>query len=196
MTLTQSDLSPAESLSALVDGQVDPSVVLNNLRGETISDWNAYQAIGDVLRAPGTAASRALYGADPLFVQRLMRSLENENVKSTAVTLALSAVADGETAAANDSIFRWKVVTGFASFSALAAVAWALLGVSARAPEQLAARAVGTELLVASPQGVMVRDARLEELLSAHKQLGDTSLQAPSGFLRNAGFESISNGRR
>ena len=36
----------------------------------------------------------------------------------------------------------------------------------------------------------MVRDARLEELLAAHKQFGATSaLQEPSGFLRNATFE-------
>jgi sigma-E factor negative regulatory protein RseA len=35
-----------------------------------------------------------------------------------------------------------------------------------------------------------VRDARLEELLSAHKQFGATSaLQESSGFLRNATFE-------
>ena len=41
-----------------------------------------------------------------------------------------------------------------------------------------------------SPQGPVVRDARLEELLAAHKQFGATSaLQEPSGFLRNATFD-------
>jgi sigma-E factor negative regulatory protein RseA len=37
----------------------------------------------------------------------------------------------------------------------------------------------------------MVRDARLEELLAAHKEFGGASaLQMPSGFLRNATFEA------
>ena len=37
---------------------------------------------------------------------------------------------------------------------------------------------------------VMLRDARLDELLAAHKQFGGTSaLQMPAGFLRNATFD-------
>ncbi|MDB5931304.1 MAG: anti sigma-E protein RseA, partial [Polaromonas sp.] len=45
-------------------------------------------------------------------------------------------------------------------------------------------------ILVSSPQGPIVRDARLEELLAAHKQFGATSaFQESSGFLRNATFE-------
>jgi sigma-E factor negative regulatory protein RseA len=43
----------------------------------------------------------------------------------------------------------------------------------------------------------MVRDARLEELLAAHRQLGSNSaLQLPSGFLRNATFEAPQNAGR
>ena len=38
-----------------------------------------------------------------------------------------------------------------------------------------------------APQ-VMLRDARLDELLAAHQQAGGAS-QMPSGFLRNATFE-------
>ena len=37
----------------------------------------------------------------------------------------------------------------------------------------------------------MLRDARLDELLAAHKQFGGISaLQMPAGFLRNATFEN------
>jgi sigma-E factor negative regulatory protein RseA len=37
---------------------------------------------------------------------------------------------------------------------------------------------------------VMIRDARLDELLAAHKQFGGASaLQQPAGFLRNATFQ-------
>ena len=108
---------------------------------------------------------------------------------------AVNTVASQHAVAANDGIFRWKLVAGFASFSAVAMFAWTLTS-NPPASQQLAAQPANTELLVASPQGPMVRDARLEELLSAHKQLGGTSLQAPSGFLRNAGFDSTSSGQR
>jgi len=41
-----------------------------------------------------------------------------------------------------------------------------------------------------APQ-IMLRDARLDELLAAHQQAGGAS-QMPSGFLRNATFEGPS----
>jgi sigma-E factor negative regulatory protein RseA len=50
------------------------------------------------------------------------------------------------------------------------------------APETTAAASV--------EPSVMLRDARLDELLAAHRQFGGTSaLQTPAGFLRNATFE-------
>ncbi|MEK9803379.1 MAG: anti-anti-sigma factor, partial [Curvibacter sp.] len=37
---------------------------------------------------------------------------------------------------------------------------------------------------------VMIRDARLDQLIAAHQQQGGSSaLQMPAGFLRNATFE-------
>lgn len=196
MTHTQANLNTAESLCALVDGDLGARIVISDLDNSMRADWNAYQAIGDVLRAPSAAAAKAVYGADPAFVQRLMQRLDNEKIESAASVLTMVTVAKPNALAANDTTFRWKLVAGFASFGAMAAVAWTLVGAPGAAPEQLAKSAASTELVVASPQGPMVRDARLEELLSAHKQLGGTSLQAPSGFLRNAGFESTNGGQR
>ena len=196
MIHTQANLSSAESLSALVDGDFDSHVVTSALDDRMRADWNSYQAIGDVLRAPSAAASKAVYGADAAFVQRLMQRLENEKIENLPPRLTGVFVAKPHAAAANDATFRWKLVAGFASFGAMAAVAWSLVSAPGGAPEQLAKNAAATELVVTSSQGPMVRDARLEELLSAHKQLGGTSLQAPSGFLRNAGFESTNNGQR
>lgn len=44
--------------------------------------------------------------------------------------------------------------------------------------------------LVSVGAPAMIRDARLDELMAAHRQFGGTSaLQKPSGFLRNATFE-------
>lgn len=43
---------------------------------------------------------------------------------------------------------------------------------------------------VPPPQPIMIRDPRLDELLAAHRQLGNstTALQMPADFLRNASF--------
>ncbi|MCZ8254264.1 MAG: anti-sigma factor, partial [Polaromonas sp.] len=100
--------------------------------------------------------------------------------------------------AANDGNFRWKLVAGIASLAAVSAIAWNATGLLAPATApQLAQAPVSQQVVVASPQGPVVRDARLEELLAAHKQLGGTSaLQEPSGFLRNATFETPRNAGR
>jgi sigma-E factor negative regulatory protein RseA len=68
---------------------------------------------------------------------------------------------------------------------------WAVSAPMSSTGSQLAQNpALIDAVLVASPQGVIVRDARLEELLAAHKQVGGNSaLQMPSGFLRNPTFE-------
>ena len=175
-------------LSALFDGQAGAENVLANLpvaAGHNMhSDWNCYQLIGDSLRSSSTASR---LGADPVFLQHIRARLTQEVIDKPATT----AVAVPSTTAANDHQFRWKLVAGFASLSAVAAVAWSLSGafLGASAP-QLAQGQAGPTLVAASPEGPMIRDPRLEELLSAHKQLGGTSLQVPSGFVRNAGFES------
>ncbi|WP_394789485.1 sigma-E factor negative regulatory protein [Rhodoferax sp.] len=118
--------------------------------------------------------------------------------------------------AANASRFQWKMVAGLASLVAVVAVGWnALGGVSAgagngviAAAQQPMAQLVSFEKAPVAPtpavapvqqavtlasgeSQVMLRDARLDALMAAHKQFGGTSaLQMPAGFLRNATFES------
>lgn len=188
------DCSSPEMLSALFDGQSGSEIVLADLRVADTqamhSDWNCYQLIGDALRS---SSSAGLVGADPAFLHRLSARLSHE-VVDPVVTLAVltpGSVATPTALAANDQQFRWKLVAGFASLSAVAVLAWALAGTSAGvlAP-QLAQDATAPTLVTASPEGPMIRDARLEELLTAHKQMGATTLQVPSGFVRNAGFEA------
>jgi sigma-E factor negative regulatory protein RseA len=103
--------------------------------------------------------------------------------------------------AANDSIFRWKMVAGVASMAAVAVMIWTVSVPMSSTGAQLAQLAQSPaptgSLLVDSPQGVIVRDAHLDELLAAHKQVGGSSaLQMPSGFLRNATFETSPHARR
>ena len=180
-------------LSALFDGQTSSENVLANLpcagRDGMHSDWNCYQLIGEVLRG----SSAGIAGADPAFLQRVSARLNHEVVELLAVPVVMTVapVAIPAVLAANDQQFRWKLVAGFASLGAVAVLAWTLTGSSTgiSAP-QLAQGVTVPTLVTASPEGPMIRDARLEELLSAHKQMGATTLQVPSGFVRNAGFEA------
>lgn len=110
--------------------------------------------------------------------------------------------------AANDGVFRWKLVAGLASFAAVAAIGWGALGSIGPQPgagaqlARSAAPAVGTTqvMALAAPvpaasqaadmAPVMLRDARLDELLAAHRQtVGASALGNAAGFLRNATFE-------
>jgi sigma-E factor negative regulatory protein RseA len=202
-------IQTSELMSALADGQLggdELAAALDASRHDrsAVVAWDTYHLIGDALRSPALRAK----GADMAFLARLNQRLAREvpvgsNFHPAApVVGTVQAPAHGMSRphgeAANDGDFRWKLVAGFASLAAVAAIAWnaSSLLVPGSAP-QLAQAPLSQQVVVASPQGPMVRDARLEELLAAHKQLGGTSaLQEPSGFLRNATFEMPQNARR
>ena len=203
MTTLQS--SSLELLSALADGELTGGELAGGelAGGEPVfhsdalhSDWNSYQVIGHVLR--GGAEASALTGADPAFLQRLNLRLADENVGLPVLPISTEGLmALPMRPAANQAIFRWKLVAGFASLSAALVVAWSFVGApDASTASQLSQTPTAEQVVVSSPQGPIVRDARLEELMAAHKQLGGSSLQAPSGFLRSAGFENSQSGRR
>lgn len=202
-------MQTSELMSALADGQLggeDFAAALHASRHDdsAAACWDTYHLIGDALRS-----SHGVRGADPAFLNRLNQRLAQELALGAGPHFAGSAqpvVQDSPLAlpphrgeAANDGDFRWKVVAGFASLAAVSAIAWnaASLLAPASAPQLAQAPAPQQVVVVASPQGPVVRDARLEELLAAHKQLGGTSaLQEPSGFLRNATFETPRNAGR
>lgn len=197
--MTTSPDSSTEWLSALADGELAPGAVDARLQAGVqssalYSDWNSYQVIGQVIR---DAASSSI-SADPAFLQRLNMRLAHEKVApALLVTTGHGLIALPHQPAANEAVFRWKLVAGFASLAATLVVAWSIVGLPASPTgAQLAQNQPSERVVVASPQGPMVRDARLEELMAAHKQLGGSSLQAPSGFLRNAGFENSQSSRR
>jgi len=193
MTTLQSPFP--ELLSALVDGELaDGELVVQS--NALHSDWNSYLVIGHVLR--GGAGASLVTGADPAFLQRLNLRLAGESVGLPVLPVSREGLmALPNQPAANEAVFRWKLVAGFASVSAALVMAWSFVGTpDTSTASQLSQNPVAEQVLVSSPQGPMVRDARLEELMAAHKQLGGSSLQAPSGFLRNAGFEDSQSGRR
>lgn len=193
--------SPPEWLSALADGELSSGAANAYLQestqsGALCSDWNTYHVIGQVLKGSGDSLMPS--GADPAFLKRLNLRLADEKMATSALPASsrkLTALPNQP--AANEAVFRWKLAAGFASLSAALVIGWIFVGTpDASTALQLSQSPAAEQVVVASPQGPMVRDAQLEELMAAHKQLGGSSLQVPSGFLRNAGFENSQSGRR
>lgn len=188
------------AVSALVDGELAPSEfdeLLARSGGGTDwhGDWQTFHLIGDVLRRNEPVLSKRSHNAD--FLAGLGARLREES-RPVQPTSEPAVLVRGP--AANDSVFRWKLVAGLASLAAVAAVGWSLVGsgavqpaagpqIAGVSPAPVVAEAPQA-VVVQTPQGQMVRDARLERLLSEHRQYGGMSaLQMPAGFLRNATYD-------
>ncbi|WP_027995242.1 sigma-E factor negative regulatory protein [Simplicispira psychrophila] len=212
------NVTQREQLSALADGQLSSEAWNQALQfaheEEGRSSWHLYHLVGDVLRSPELA-----HHADSSeFLQRLQQRLAEEPVPGRPAQESLQAVVLPQALprqAANASLFHWKMVAGLASVAAVAVVGWsswsslqsspsgATLAALASAPAVSPAASM-TALTPSPPPAsvlaqadstpagpVMLRDPRLDELLAAHQQFGNTSaLQMPAGFLRNATFEA------
>lgn len=203
----------SELMSALADGQLQGDEFAQALQtcqldASALPCWNTYHLIGDVLRAPAAEAFPASIGNELAFLARLNLCIAQEpslqisgEAHQTAVTGAAletpTALSQLRGQAANDGNFRWKLVAGFASLAAVSAIAWSASGLGMPTTSPQLAQAAPVQILVGSPQGPVVRDAGLEELLAAHRQFGARSvLQEPSGFLRNAAFGLPQEARR
>ncbi len=184
--------SDLEQLSALVDGELDAQQTAALVQSSQDNDlllqtWASYHAIGDVLRARARDTQGALVGT-PVAVAAVQPPLQ-------AMPLA-----------ANDSVFRWKLVAGIAALAAVGSMVWSMVGTvdqGAQWAQRDGTSATALARSSASPDAalapisaassgnpVMIRDPRLDELLAAHKQFGGASaLQQPAGFLRNATFQ-------
>jgi sigma-E factor negative regulatory protein RseA len=187
------------AISALVDGELSPSELDGLLQeSDDLTDWNTFHLIGDVLRGTEPVVPSRLA---PDFASQVILRLRDEPVVKP---MPQETVVHLRGAPANDAVFRWKLVAGLASLAAVAAVGWALVGTvapSTGAGPQLAltgpavVKSVPPEgaqaLVVQTPQGQVLRDARLEQLLAEHRQYGGMSaLQMPAGFLRNATYDA------
>ncbi|CAN7429231.1 sigma-E factor negative regulatory protein [Pseudorhodoferax sp. LjRoot39] len=213
-TMNQDDvLKLHERLSALADGELDGDEAAQLMavpqagRDGLHATWQTYHLIGDVLRGGEQTAVHA--SSD--FLSRLQTRLAQEPplMPARPVTMPVAepvAVVVHGREPANDASFRWKMVAGCASFVAVAALAWTVVGGAGSAvpqPQMAAVEAPVVEAKVAPqvvehevrlPSGeaqVMLRDARLDELLAAHKQAGSSSalqMPVPAGLLRSATF--------
>ena len=204
--------TPQDALSALVDGQLRGEAFALAVervaqQPEAQATWHAYHVVGDVLRS----SDLAFCADDQGFLARFQSRLALEPGLAPAVnTTNLIAIAAYESSAkalfdtqdksddiaANAPSFRWKLVASVASLLAVVAVGWNVAGGlgAMQSGQQLAQSTPAAPVVLANAAGaapqVMLRDARLDALMAAHKQFGGTSaLQMPAGFISNATYE-------
>jgi sigma-E factor negative regulatory protein RseA len=189
MTYVNDSQQVAQQLSALVDNELDAqstqALLLSCGQDSQLMDtWASYHTIGDVLRANSRdLRAQGTSGAVTALT----------NVVSTAAPgMTLPPAAHKLPAAANDSVFRWKMLAGVAAVAAVGSILWATVGAPAGSGgAQLAQVSPAPPTAVVSGDVIMIRDPRLDDLLAAHKQFGGASaLQQPAGFLRNATFQT------
>jgi sigma-E factor negative regulatory protein RseA len=213
-----------EAVSALADGQLQGEAFARAVDGVCADDqlqatWRTYHVVGDVLRAGRHSACTD----SGQFLARFQARLAAEAVKPMQAVPVLPEFTPTtlHVDAANEPVFRWKLVAGVASLAAAAAIGWNWVGNGAAVPAsgpQLASQQVPPmqassegSVLAAMQQNapgasagatarvlvgngapqVMLRDPRLDQLLEAHRQAAGGA-QMPSGFLRNATFEGAS----
>lgn len=195
--------SIGEQLSALYDGECSLEQVGDLAAAYTESArlrdaWAQYADVGFWVRQQAAAKALPVAAATPTvaFVQGVLSRLEGPTLAPT--TLAAASVVP----AANDPVWKWKLVASMATLAAVVSVAWqaGMVGLlPTTGDEQWAQAQPGATLVagatalvpVVQPSGALVlRDPQFEALMAAHRQYGGmTALQVPTGFLRNATYE-------
>lgn len=179
-TLKQSvhAVEAAEQISVLMDGELSPQeieAVIGLAKSEGgMAEWSVFQLIGDALRSEDLVQT----GSTNAFVSRFAARLDDE-------PHLLEPAAAAQAAVRHRLFFKpsWvrRVMPGTAIAAAVAAVSWVVVPqmrgpADLGAPEAVVARADqgatakgGAVVTVAAESGQMIRDARLDEYLRAHR---------------------------
>ena len=200
--------SARAGLSAMVDGETDDAAVRLTCaqwrdRPELASAWREYHLIGDVLRSDDLASTAA---HDAHFLQRL-----RERLSAEPTVLMPAAPAPGDPAPARtpfEARRSWLAASAVAAgFMAVAGVLVVLRGPDAATESAgFAQDRAGSGVVLASDAAMgppadtapalvrdadLIRDARLDQYLKAHKQFAGTSaLSAPTAFVRSAASDA------
>ena len=201
--------SRRERLSALMDGELDDDAAAGcclRWRDDTDvrSSWHAYHLIGDVLRSGqhglrGVARGQAAAGGAPSAGRRAggARAARRRRRRAAASRgwLASAAVVAGFMAVAGVV----GTIQGSPTSPALNVASTDSAGCrscGARRPSLSPGRALPRRRPTSAPRRrrrrqQLLRDARLDRYLTAHKQFGGSSaLGMPSGFLRSATLQA------
>lgn len=182
-------LHAGELVSALVDGELQAAELaqaMDALREDPQARacWRDYHLVGEVLRHGSVAA---LGAGDEAFVARLRTRLGT--ARPLPAVPQTTRLPGATRSSANDGVWRWKLVAGLCSLTAVAVLGWQLVVLRPDSPAPQLATVAPVPAVAVDPP-VMIRDPRLDQLIAAHQQQGGTSaLQMPAGFLRNATFE-------
>ncbi len=199
--------SDREQISCLMDGELDAGQLEAALQAMTQPQarecWHLYHLIGDALRSPDLVNGQG----DALSARRLCERLP---AQADDVEPPVSRVTSPARSAANDGAYRWRMAAIAASFAAVGAVGWGLLGGLASAPPAalqvsqgsanpavVAQAAPGARAIGIGPPDqtpiTMLRDPELDQMLQAHRQAASRSAFGDTtDFLRNATFEGVS----
>jgi sigma-E factor negative regulatory protein RseA len=207
------NIDERQAISDLADGRIGgqafvDAVELVGSRSDGHEVWHRYHLIGDAMRGVDALPNQS--GVDFVSGFRAKLALEPVFPRAARVGELQELRRDTELTAkpgksANDGVFRWRMLAGLASLTAVLAVGWNMVEgfkVHSDAPmasltgtqvDQPAVANLGNAIPAVKGPQVMLRDPHLDALMAAHKQFGGTSaLQMPAGFIRNATFESDS----
>ena len=210
----EANAAARERLSALLDGELDGKAVAQACAqwrdsADSRATWHAYSLIGDVLRSDDLAGDAA---RDAGFLTALRTRLASEPVVLAPQPLEVPApvvLPAVPHAAAGGGTRRWSwlaptaVAAGFVAVASVLTLtrpgllpehadATNLARATTPTPPPSAATLAGSPAPAVDPQtfaasGQLIRDARLDRYLEAHKQFaGSSALGLPSAYLRNA----------
>lgn len=227
---SESALSWQEQLSACVDGELTQAQyqqMWKQMQSQSSGDelhahFAMWSLVGEAMRNPSQAQLQA---SEP-FVLNFRNRLAGESVQQPPVEkklkwLSMDAIARPGRDAANAAVLRWKMVAGFASLAAVAAIGWSNLSqntqapgvqlaeVKYQAPLNLAQQGRGPGLTLVSRNtsglnmgaatsspldggsGIMIRDARIDEVLSRQQSARANALQPSADFLRSTNLQGF-----
>lgn len=188
--LQTAEVEFAQRISALMDGEIAAHEVLSAVElakdGEGATHWREYQLIGDVLRSEDLLNTRSSED----FVSRFSAKLEAEPHLLVPAVAQRAKTQERHRFLVSPAWVR-RIMPTTAVAAAVAAVSWVVVpqlrgpadgadGSPALVAKATQAAAGAQALTVAATDNTpMIRDARLDEYLSAHRQSATNGMVVP-----------------
>lgn len=169
-----------QSLSALMDGQADDAAVSNALSAwrsqpQARECWHTYNLIGDVLRSDELSASPA---RDEAFLVALRGKLAAEPVPLAPASR------EGERSWRRRLVAPAAVAAGFVAVAGVLVVLRGTAPLESGSAPLVAGTTTGGELTTVANREV-IRDARLDRYLAAHRKASNITPMQPGPVVRN-----------
>jgi sigma-E factor negative regulatory protein RseA len=187
--LQTAEVEFAQRISALMDGEIAAHEVLSAVElakdGEGAAHWREYQLIGDVLRSEDLLNTRSSED----FVSRFSAKLEAEPHLLVPAVAQRAKTQERHRFLVSPAWVR-RIMPTTAVAAAVAAVSWVVVpqlrghadgADGSPALVAKATQAAGAQALTvaATDNTPMIRDARLDEYLSAHRQSATNGMVVP-----------------